>query len=583
MARKTKWMSMILVLAALLIIAVACNNSSEEPETTPEPTVSETPSSDSTQTPAEQTPGAALPFAATTTFSVFGKGYWNPIDTPIAYQDIKAKLNVNFEWDVYPDGFDEKKDIMLSTKSLKELNQVYIRDGFNYGPKGAFLDLSKYLDKLPNLKQKIEENDDIKYSFMAEDGSFYVAPQFVYNATDRDSGLAVNHDKFAEWGIPTPKTLDDVYQAAVKIKAMDAKYYPIIGWTDPNQLFSVLRSLMNYAGIGDEPDVRFFPGEDVYKYSLLQPEFKESVAWLAKAYAEELIFPEYPTTTSAGTRPFWSEWEVAGDDMYNHFISFIGPFAPYNSDQFQRFHEQTKARGEVHNPQFDHLWLSNSMSFNVKRVEPLNGLAINAEVARDEAKLNDMLTYVNWLYSDEAYYLFNYGREGWHYTMVDGKAKMNGLFVFGQPEYMEALVSDRFKMFNEVGYDASKISLEDQLYSWGFYEAYNFLPMRMIDERDSGQQQFPSLRTHDEIYSTLAAKVETAATTGIKPLPFTAEESNKIANLSQAARDFALTEVDQFILGRRSMDQFDAFIAELKNRGAQELENMYNAKYAYSK
>lgn len=580
------WMKVMLIvcLASLLLIACTNNsNNSNEPATqTPESAepATQTPESGGTSTES----AGLLPFKETQTFSIFGKGYWNPIDTPIAYQDIKAKLNVDFEWEVYPDGYDEKKDIVLATKSLKDLNQVYIRDGFNYGPKGAFLDLSKYLDNMPNLKAKIDENEDVKYAFQDENGSFYVAPQFVKNANDSDFGLSVNKDKFDEWGIPYPTNLDEVYAAAKTIKAMDAKYYPIIGWTAPNQLFTVLRALMNYAGIGDEPDVRYFDADGIYKYSLLQPEFKEAVAWLAKLYAEELIYPEYPTITSGQSRGLWSEWSVKGDNIYDHFIAFIGSFSPNNSDQFSRFKELVNKRdgeGSAFSPTFQHLWLSDNMSFNIKRVEVLNGLAINADLAKDETKLNNALAFVDWLYTDEAYMMQNYGREGWHYDIIDGKPVLKDLFVFGKQDYMDALVSDRFKMYAEVGNDPTKISIEDQLYSWGFYEAYNFMPLRMIDDRDSSQQQNPSLAAHDIIYSKLAEQVAKATTTGIKPLPFSADEVNKITALSQAARDLALTEVDKFILGKRSMEEFDSFITDLKRSGAQELENMYNAKLSY--
>lgn len=580
------WINVMISICLVSLLLIACtNNNGNEPAVTPGATASASePAASGSATPTET--GALLPFKETQTFSVFGKGYHNPIDTPIAYQDLKAKLNVEFEWSVFPDGFDEQKDIMLATKSLKDLNQVYIRDGFTYGPKGAFLDLSKYLDKMPNLQARIAENEDVKYAFQDENGSFYVAPQFVKNATDSDHGLSVNKDKFDEWGIPYPKNLDDVYEAAKTIKAKDSKYYPIIGWTEPNQLFSVLRALMNYAGIGSEPDVRYFDAEGLYKYSLLQPEFKESVAWLAKLFSEQLIYPEYPTTTSGASRGLWSEWTVKGDNIYDHFIAFIGSFSPNNSDQFSRFKELVNARdgeGSAYSPTFQHLWLSENMSFNIKRVELMNGLAINADLAKDEAKLNRALAFVDWLYTDEAYMMMNYGREGWHYDIVDGKPVIKDLFVFGMQDYMDALVSDRFKQYAAVNNDPSKIAIEDQLYSYGFYEVYNFMPFRMIDDRDSSRQQNPSKAVHDEIYAKLAEQLPKARTTGIKPLPFSTEETNKITALSQAARDLALTEVDKFILGKRPMEEFDSFIADLKKAGASELENMYNSKYSYLK
>lgn len=582
MVMSKKWIGAVSIICFALIILAACSKNNEE---TPDATASPAATAAPTQAPDGEEPAALLPFAETKTFTVFGRGFWNPIDSPIGYMDVKEKLNVNFEWDVYPDGYDEKKDITLATKNIKDLNQVYIRDGFNYGPKGAFLELSQYLDRMPNLAKKIEENAADKFAFQAEDGTFYVAPQFVRNLIDTDLGLAVNKDKFDEWGIPIPTTLDQFYEAAKTIKAKDSKYYPIMGFTAANQLFSVLRSLMNTAGIGDEPDVRYFEEEKLYKYSLLQPQFKESVAWLAKLYSEDLIFPEYPTTSDGGTRPFWNEWEVEGDDMYDHFISFMGSFTPRNSDQWQRFFERNarKVPPKYFNPQMEHLWISDKMSFNIKKVEPMGGLAINAEVAKDEAKLKDILTLVDWLYSEEAYLLFNYGREGWHYDLADGKPVMKDMFVSTKDLYHETASGPIFKKYTDVGYDVSKISLEDQIYSWGFYEVYPSLPLRMINDTNSFHQQFPSTRSHESLYKTLNEKIANATSIGKKPLPFNTEERNQITTVSQKARDFALTEVDKFILGKRPMEEFDTFIADLKKNGALELENIYNSKQAYLK
>lgn len=592
---KRKRLLAVLTFCMLLLMIsalAACNDgdkAGEDTATTEQPKQETSEKPEANNTPTSET----LPFNAPFTLSLYGRGFVYPIDSYIVYSDFKEKLNVDVQWDVHTDGYDEKKEIMLATKRLQDLNQVTIDDGFRYGPKGAFVDLSKYLDQMPNFKKFIETYDDYKYSFMTGDGRIYVAPKST-NANDNDLGFSINKERFDEWGLPYPTNLDELYQTAKTIKAKDAKYYPITGWTAPNALFSVLQSVMNTLGIGNDADIRFFTKEDTYKHTVLIPEFKDAVLYVKRLYDEGLVIPDYPTTTQRQSRNHWAEWEGSEGHMYDYYISFISSFTPFSSNQFARFAESDlkikwpNEQGLLTEPvrrnvNVEHLWLSDSVSMNLSPINVLDGLAINSAVEKDQAKLQKLLLVVDWLYSDEARLMFNWGREDWHYDLVDGKPVLRPLFVNGNPEYDDAIMrgGKRRAIFDAANWDPAKVPLEDQLYAWAFYQAQPFMPFYQQEDKNGFLGMFSSRRAGATLSEQVNKLAGNAATIGIKPLPFSDEEKKKVIDLTQTVKDYAYQEVDKFILGRRSMDEWDGFVQELSSKGALELETLYNSVYNY--
>ncbi len=55
----------------------------------------------------------------------------------------------------------------------------------------------------------------------------------------------------------------------------------------------------------------------------------------------------------------------------------------------------------------------------------------------------------------------------------------------------------------------------------------------------------------------------------------------RVITLSTQCKDYTLAEVDKFIMGKKSMEEWDAFVNELKAKGASELEVIYNTAYNY--
>ena len=68
---------------------------------------------------------------------------------------------------------------------------------------------------------------------------------------------------------------------------------------------------------------------------------------------------------------------------------------------------------------------------------PGTSFGIGYQVEKDPAKLDAMLRLIDFMYSDEGIFLTNYGIEGIHHTMVDGKPVLNEQ-ILSDPSFTQA-------------------------------------------------------------------------------------------------------------------------------------------------
>jgi hypothetical protein len=85
---------------------------------------------------------------------------------------------------------------------------------------------------------------------------------------------------------------------------------------------------------------------------------------------------------------------------------------------------------------------------------------------------------------------------------------------------------------------------------------------------------------HDEYLAKLFDTYKTAYHESVMYPPFSAEEGEQIKKLRAKLQTFSLPAIDQFIIGEKSLDEFDEWAAKLKEMGGAEMEEIYNAAEA---
>jgi hypothetical protein len=61
-----------------------------------------------------------------------------------------------------------------------------------------------------------------------------------------------------------------------------------------------------------------------------------------------------------------------------------------------------------------------------------------------------------------------------------------------------------------------------------------------------------------------------------KEPPMSAEQDERIREIRQEIDDYGATEINKFVMGVRPLDEYDAFVQELYDRGAQEWVDILN-------
>lgn len=180
------------------------------------------------------------------------------------------------------------------------------------------------------------------------------------------------------------------------------------------------------------------------------------------------------------------------------------------------------------------------------------GCVFNAKLANDP-RFDAFLRWVNWLFSDEGIYLYNYGVEGETYTR-DAKGKV----VF-KPEIKTDMNPKGTVELNStwgIGWPAfAFVALSDTNLAPGQYNA-----------------AYVELMAREAEAGCYAKKVPTLAL-----LPDDLEEERIVA---VALNDYVSQMIEKFIMGGESFNNWNTFVAQCKQKGSDRLQALYTKVWA---
>ena len=287
----------------------------------------------------------------------------------------------------------------------------------------------------------------------------------------------------------------------------------------------------------------------------VSPKSKEVVELLAQMYADGLIDPEFVTGTEAATGGYWAASAGLINGLY-------GASANASIDHFRLrgVAGETDEGGNVAKtywsvngddatfvyapwpagPDGDYGW---SVGYAVAVGE---SAVYNKALEEDTDKLATIFQILNaFATDDELYMLASWGIEGEHYTVVDGKPVRNGQMT--NPD------------FNEVGIWGCR-----SLY--GADRAFSELAYNLAFYNDATIANRLNYFTLDQYNSYIQDAVNTT-------LP---SQGALLSDLN-TLRDEAYIA---FIKGERSIDEWDAYVADYMARGGQTLYDEANEWYA---
>jgi len=377
-----------------------------------------------------------------------------------------------------------------------------------YALQGPYVNIGENLDKMPNFKKWTENNQDKLIKYLVSDGNLYSMPNIGGGITNTRFWF-YRDDVFKKYNLTVPKTPDELYNVLRVLKDNNPESYPLNYREFPN----LCPSWYTYSG------VYYDENENVFKFGPIEDNYKELIIFLRKLYEEGLIPPDIYSMDSKA----WTDMMVQGKT----FITF---------DYTGRIGGLLEAGVQL-NPEYSLAYMPPINSrFPYSPVE-YDCMTVS-KAGRSDEKINNLLKYMDWFYSDEAYELLSWGKEGVTYKVVDGKKQ------FIDINYRAAYGIGNRGWFGVMSTEPV-ISTYPEIVIYGLQEQPKYeLPENPASYISLNEQEL-------EVTSTKGTSI------------------NK----------YVQQEVSQFVIGEKSLDEWDAFVSNVKSMGIDEVLAAYESAY----
>ncbi|MFQ9395260.1 MAG: extracellular solute-binding protein [Lachnospiraceae bacterium] len=212
---------------------------------------------------------------------------------------------------VYKSGLDDwtQLTLMVAGDELPDLLTgcyMNIGDVNEWGGEGYFLDLSQYLDEMPNLQAYFEKYPEMKAFCSTSDGHIYGLPRLRVDMTDRLTRSFVNKVWLENLGLEVPTTIDEYYDVLTAFKNQDANgngdtndEIPLLYTAASGGYSAIDTTFLDAFGIFTRDADCAFQADENGKVELANTgdKYKEFLKFMHKLYAEGLMEQEAFTIT----------------------------------------------------------------------------------------------------------------------------------------------------------------------------------------------------------------------------------------------------------------------------------------------
>ncbi|OXS76721.1 extracellular solute-binding protein [Domibacillus enclensis] len=463
----------------------------------------------------------------------------------LLWKEIEERTNVELEPTIVPySDYAQKRSLLVSSGDAPLLiPKTYPGEEQPFVSSGAILPVSDYVDKMPHFQEKVEkwELEEEIESLRQNDGKYYLLPGLHENVWP-DWTLLVRTDLFEKHNIAIPKTWEELQGAMQQLKELYPESTPLSDAYKFNSTLNLAATAFGTkAGWGFGNGLTFDESSDEFIYSATTDEYKDLLTYFNQLVEEGLLDKESFTQED--------------DQAVQKFVTGKSFMINGNSQtvvQYRNDMDKTLGEGNYSIAKITVPGGPAGQVMSGSRLE--NGVMISSKAA-DSENFDAILQFVDWLYySDEGQEFAKWGVEGETFTKEDGKRK---------------LAED----VNYIGLNpaGTKDLRVDYGFSGGVF-AYggttDLLRSMMSEEEIAFQEDMASTRT--------VIPAEPA-------IPYAPEDRERVTLLSTPLKDHTDQNTFKFILGERSLEEFDAFVQELEAQGLQDYLDVSNKAYQDSK
>lgn len=551
---KTK-IALLLTICFLLSILAGCSTKDSTPadsisetaldsiSTVPEELPAETSENVSTSTQEENLVFSVFPLEESVTLSYMNTFNPSMLTLMDGQQDVSVEkeyerlTNVHIEYmNLSPDVFAEKFNVLLLSNDLPDM----VQDGMSYYAGGGaaavedgyFVNLNDYLKYMPNYQADIESKTVLRKAAYAADG--VIPAQYSVQAAYNTNGVIVRQDWLEQLNLDVPTTYDEIETVLTAMKLELGIEYPLILPSFLDYQYNMFSGNFGAPGSFDLIGMsqQLFVVDGQVRYAQYTEEYEEYVRLIAHYYEEGLLDPDfigyemvrdYQDKINNGQVGLWlnstTNLKDTTDAMNGTGAVFTGIPSP------------VKEAGQV-----------NHLTTYQESVSPFGAVSIASKCSNIEIACQ----WLDYKTSDEIEHMFDFGLEGETYTLDENGNVTWTELITNNPNGLSTTQALTLYTGSDMGSSERQATM---------YTAYQKTAVAAWTTNVDGDYVFPSDIT----------------------LP--AEVSEEASLLLGDIRTYISESVLQFVVGSKSLDEFEDFRAQLKNMQIERVIEIYQDAY----
>lgn len=541
-----------LVLAAVVLLALfnGCGGTDEPTQKPVDVSAGESPAAPETEEPARETDEpdkeAYFPLAETAVLSywfsyppIFGDYAEGPQDY-LVYTEAEKRLNVEIEW--MTANFmaaTEQFNIMVASDDYTDLisgMQNYMTTSLDQAVEDEIIvDLTDYMDEYaPDYAAARRQNDITAKTSTTDNGRL---AQFYYLQTEEgavpDKGLLIRMDWLEESGLGSPKTYNDYYEY---LKYTSSTYGAGLGLPSEGAFNEALFSagFETYTIMGNNTQNGLFQIDGEVHFGPVEEGYRDYLQLLNDWYNEGLIMADFVSEPESATSGYPQEDSISSGKT-SLFCGTSKNLAYYE--------------GLLGGPVLDAVPNPIKEEGQELHFRELGNAAYQPAVAISTQceDLELAMRFLNWFFTDEGYVLTNYGVEGLTFNYEGGEVVFTDL-ITDNPDGMSLNIA----LTLYTGGTAGVPMLFDNTKFRNVYSEKQYNAGFVWNENNNGAW-------------------------GMASVTLTAEESAQISSAYGDIKTYVLENTVKFIIGSRSLGDWDDYVATIEGQGLAEVLEVYTA------
>lgn len=450
---------------------------------------------------------------------------------------LKEETGIEVEFIHPPIGQEsEKFNLMLASGELPDIIQYNLSNTSDGAErlieKNYFTPLSEeFLNEYaPNYAKHLSENPELARSAKLNNGTYYgFAPWRTDDSMTVFSGPIIRKDWLDDLGLSAPETIDEWHEVLTRFKKDK-------GATAPLTLASTASFSVGLFSGAYGVKLDYYTNNGKVTHGIIEPEFKNFIAEMAKWYDEGLLDKDFAsnskeqTDTRMLTGKSGATYGLIGSGMGNLLSA-----APNDKYSLMAAKYPSLKKGEK----------SEMGAKDSKYYEPCY---LISSTCKNKALAARLLDYG---YSEKGNMLYNFGREGESYEMVDDFPTFTDL-IYNNPDGLST--TQALNMYTHCAYMGPAA-----------FDVRFFKQQYQYQEQKDAIDIWADTNANEHMITMYNAA--------------TKDEIAEITKLSTDINTHIGENIVQFIMGVRPLSEFDAFVKELKDMGLLRVIELKQAGY----